>query len=311
MTGRLETSGQPLKAATEFVEGAFMGVQAPFESARFLLLPVPFERTTSYKKGAGNGPAKLIQGSCGIELWDEETRAQTYLAGIHTLKPVPVYPNEQAPTAFPKIEKAVEGWAARKDKTLFSIGGEHSISQALVPPFTRLYPGLSILHFDAHADMRDSFEGSPHNHACAMHPLAKLCPIVQVGIRSVAEEEAHYLNAGNVRTFFAHDHPDIGRLIPEVLDALTGAVYISIDLDGFDPAVIPGVGTPQPGGFSWRDALSLFKAVIEAKHVVGADVMELCPLEDNVISEIAAAKLVYRMMGYLLAKGRAGRNGAR
>ncbi len=302
---------EPLKAAGEFIDGVFMGVQAPFETARFLVLPIPFERTTSYKKGTAKGPDKTIEGSCGVELLDEETRSQTYLAGIHTLKPVPIYPNEQAPTAFPKIEKAVEGWAALKDKTLYSIGGEHSITQALVPPYARRHPGLSIFHFDAHADMRESFEGSPHNHACAVHPLAKLCPLVQVGIRSVAEEEAHYLNTGNVRTFFAHEHPDVERLIPQVLGALTDTVYITIDLDGFDPSVIPGVGTPQPGGFTWREGLALFKAVIEAKNVVGVDVMELCPLQDNVISELATAKLIYRMMGYQLAKTSLARDSSR
>ena len=279
-----------------------MGVRAPLEKARFVLLPLPYERTTSYKKGTANGPSSLIEGSLGVELWDEEVALQTYTEGIHTLPAPEGAASAPAEDYFPKISAAVESVVAMRSKTLFSIGGEHSLSQAVIPPFARAYPGLSILHFDAHADMRPSYEGSPYNHACAMYPISKLCKIVQVGIRSIAEEEAHLVNAGNVLTLPIHENRDMSKLIPRVLTALSHTVYISIDLDGFDPAVIPGVGTPQPGGFSWYEGLELFRSVIAAKRVVGVDIMELCPLKDNVVSELAAAKLAYRLMGYISAQ---------
>ncbi len=298
-------SPKPLAALTpagDVVEGQFMGVSAPLARARFAVLPLPFERTTSYKKGTAQGPARLLEGSLGVELWDEELRRQTYLSGIHTVAPPPC--GGDAGDIFPGISKTVAKLIAVPGRTLFSVGGEHSLSQALIPPFVERWPDLSVLHFDAHADMRPDYEGSPHNHACAMYPVSRLCRLVQIGIRSVGEEEAHLLNSGNTTTFFMHENLDLAALRAKVLKALGKTVYLSIDLDGFDPSVIPGVGTPQPGGFGWYEALSLFRSVIEAKDVVGVDIMELCPLQDTVASELAAAKLMYRLMGYLSAKDR-------
>jgi agmatinase len=185
---------------------------------------------------------------------------------------------------------------------LFCVGGEHSLSHATIPPFLRRYPALGVLHFDAHADMRPTYQGSVYSHACAMYPIAKKCRVVQVGIRSIGEDEAHLVDRGNVRTFLWHEHRDMRQLIPLVLRSLPSSVYMSIDLDGFDPGVMPGVGTPQPGGYLWHEALELFRAVIKKKRVVGVDVMELCPLRDTVASELAAAKLVYRLMGYLSSR---------
>lgn len=280
-----------------------MGVQAPLAKARFAVLPLPYERTTSYKKGTKHGPEKFMEGSLGIELWDEELGLQTWRAGIHTLTP---FEGEDAPAAFlPRLQGHVERLARdfkAAGRTLFSIGGEHALSQATIPAFAKAYPGLSVLHFDAHADLRPEYEGTPHNHACALYPASRLCRLVQVGVRSIGEEEAHLVGMGNVVTFPMHGCRDIGKLVPKILGSLTQTVYISIDLDGFDPAVIPGVGTPQPGGFSWYEGLEIFRSVIQYKDVVGVDIMELCPLKDTVDSELAAAKLAYRMMGYLWVK---------
>ncbi len=301
-----------LAPAGEIVPGQFLGVGAPLPEARFAVLLLPYERSTSYKKGTKRGPQALLEGSLGLELWDEEIGRQTYREGIHTLS-LPPGPSP-AERYFPRVGAMVESLLSA-DRTLFAIGGEHSLSQAVIPPyirrFQRLGRRLSVFHFDAHADMRPAYEGSPHNHACAMYPISRLCRVVQAGIRSIAEEEAHLVNAGNVITFTRHDNPDVSRLLARVLKSLTDDVYISIDLDGFDPAVIPGVGTPQPGGFSWSEGLELFRAVISAKNVVGVDVMELCPLKDTVTSELAAAKLVYRLMGMLAAKRAAAPAGAR
>jgi agmatinase len=279
--------------------GRFMGVGVPLAKARFVVLPLPFERTTSYKKGTKRGPAALLQGSLGVELYDEELGRQTSLEGIHTLPAMRL--EGPAQRVFPRIEAEVSRIAAMPGKTLFCVGGEHSLAHATIPPFIRRYPGLGILHFDAHADLRREYDGSSYSHACAMHPVAKKCRVVQVGVRSIGEDEVHLTGRGNVRTFLWHEHRDMRKLIPLVLKDLPPFVYMSIDLDGFDPGVVPGVGTPQPGGYLWHEALDLFRAVIKKKRVVGVDVMELCPLKDTVASELAAAKLVYRLMGYLAA----------
>ncbi|MBI4386828.1 MAG: agmatinase [Elusimicrobia bacterium] len=291
---------RPLSPYPEVLPGKFMGVDAPLRDARFLVLPLPYEKTTSYKKGTERGPEKFIEGSLGVELWDEELGMQTYQAGIHTL-PILTSP-EPADKFFPRLQAEVERLARLKDKTLFCVGGEHSLSQATIPAFAKFHPGLSVLHFDAHADLRPEYEGSPHNHACALYPASRFCRIVQIGIRSIGEEEAHIVDAGRVKTIPLRRPPDLPSLIREVLRSLGKTVYLSIDLDGFDPAVIPGVGTPQPGGFSWFEGIEIFRQVIAKKTVVGIDIMELCPLQDTVHSELAAAKLAYRLMGYLRAK---------
>ena len=279
-----------------------MGVGVSLEASRFVVLPLPFERTTSYKKGTVRGPAALLQGSLGVELFDEELGRQTYREGIHTLAPLRL--RGAAPEVFPRVEAAVSRIARMPGKTLFCVGGEHTLSHATIPPFLRLHPGLGVLHFDAHADLRLSYQGSQHSHACALYPISRQCPVVQVGIRSIGEDEAHLAGTGKVSTFLWHEHRDMGRLIPRVLKLLPPVVYMSIDLDGFDPAVVPGVGTPQPGGYQWLEALDLFRAVIASRRVVGFDIMELCPLKDTVASELAAAKLMYRLMGYLAGEDR-------
>jgi agmatinase len=288
--------------APQVVRGQFMGVTAPLNKARFVVLPLPYERTTSYKKGTRRGPEALIQGSFGVEVFDEELSRRTYLSGIHTLPAMRL--SGPAQRVFPRIETEVARLAAMPEKTLFCVGGEHSLSHATIPPFIRRYPGLGVLHFDAHADMRPSYEGSRYSHACAMYPISKKCRVVQVGIRSIGEDEAHLVGRGNVKTFLWHEHRDMRKLISLVLKDLPPLVYLSIDMDGFDPAVVPGVGTPQPGGYLWHEALELFRALIKKKRVVGVDVMELCPLRDTVASELATAKLMYRLMGYLAVKPR-------
>jgi len=288
--------------APQVVRGQFMGVTVPLQAARFVVLPLPYERTTSYKKGTRRGPAALLKGSLGVEVFDEELGRNTYLDGIHT-RPARRL-SGPAPRVFARVADEVARLAAMPGKTLFCVGGEHSLSHATIPPFLRRYPGLGVLHFDAHADLRPSYEGSRYSHACAMYPISQECRVVQVGIRSIGEDEAHLVGRGHVRTFLWHEHRDMRKLIPRVLKALPPLVYLSIDMDGFDPAVVPGVGTPQPGGYLWHEALELFRAVIAKKRVVGVDVMELCPLRDTVASELATAKLVYRLMGYLAARVR-------
>lgn len=269
----------------------------PLSGAAFAVLPVPYEKTVSYGRGTRKGPAAVISASHQLELWDEELGKETWKRGIFTAAPVSCSLPEKA--FFPRLERTVEGLLSSTGALPFFIGGEHSITQALLPPFIRRHNNLSVLHFDAHADLRDSYKGTRRSHACALNPAAMTNRIVQVGIRSVGEDEKHYVNAGKVRTHLMHENPDPKRLERAVLRELTDTVYITIDADGFDPSVMPGTGTPQPGGFLWYDALRLFRAVCGKKKVVGVDLVEISPVSGSHITELAAAKLIYRLMGYL------------
>lgn len=264
--------------------------------AAFFVLPAPYEVTTSFKKGTQFGPKAFLEASHQVELWDEEVDCETWQLGIHTL---PYFRPEPTPEASMQKLAASVRELLPFAKPLFTVGGEHTLTGAIAPEFAARYRDLSVLHIDAHADLREEYEGTPLSHACALHPVMKVAPLVQVGIRSVGPEEKKYVNAGRVATFYAHATRDMRALIPQVLAKLSNTVYITIDLDGFDPSVFPGVGTPQPGGLGWYEGLELFKAVILSRRVVGVDLMELCPLPDAPLSEFNAAKLAYRLMGYL------------
>ena len=268
------------------------------ERCRFFVLPIPYEKTTSYRRGTACGPMALIRASCQVETWDEEVKKETWKLGICTLSPFGSK-KLKAGVFFSALESKVSGLLEHKGTIPFFLGGEHTITQALIPPFIKKYPELSVLHFDAHADLRKTYEGTVHNHACSLYPISRKCRVVQVGIRNVGQEELGSVNSGNVKTFLMHENLNIRTLVKNVLKNLSDTVYMTIDLDGFDPSVIPGTGTPQPGGFLWYDALKLFSMVCRKKRVVGVDVVELAPQKDSVISEFTAAKLVYRLMGYL------------
>ncbi|OGR65576.1 MAG: agmatinase [Elusimicrobia bacterium GWB2_63_22] len=267
------------------------------ERAAFAVLPVPYERTVSYGKGTRRGPAAIINASPQVELWDEEAKSETWKKGIFTAQPVDC----SLPEArfFPHLERTVEGLLSSTRAIPFFLGGEHSVTQALLPPFIKRHKNLSILHFDAHADLRVSYHGDRHSHACAVYPASRTNRVVQVGIRSVGHDERQFHNAGNVKTHLMHENQDLRKLERAVLRELTDTVYLTIDVDGFDPSVMPGTGTPQPGGFGWYEALRLFKAVCKNKRVVGVDVVEVAPVNGSHVSELTAAKLVYRLMSYL------------
>ena len=267
------------------------------QTAKFTVLPIPYEKTTSYGKGTKKGPKAILKASLQLELWDEELKKETWKNGIYTFKAFNCAKSEKL--FFKTLEKEVARIINSTAAVPFFLGGEHSITQALIPPFQKKYKNLSVLHFDAHADLRPEYEGSVHNHACAMSPISKLCKVVQVGIRNVAPEEANYINSGNVKTYLMHENLNMDKLLSKVLKDLTSKIYITIDADGFDPSVMPATGTPQPGGFAWHDALRLFKKISEKKEIVGVDMVEVSPIKNSPITEFAAAKLIYRMMGYL------------
>lgn len=270
---------------------------APLEKAGFVIVPVPYEMTVSYGGGTAKGPDAIIESSVQLELYDEETGFETWKKGFFTCEPVKFVKNEKE--FFTKMEKTVEELLKETKAFPFFIGGEHSITQALIPPFARRWKNLSILHFDAHADLRISYHGSKHSHASAVYPISRTNKVVQVGIRSIGSDERQFVNAGNVKTFLMHENLDIENLIEKVLKELNENVYLTIDVDGFDPSVMPGTGTPQPGGFGWYEAMRLFKSVCKNKKVVGADVVEVAPIKGSPITEFNAAKLIYRLAGYI------------
>ena len=272
------------------------------QKARFTVLPIPHEKTTSYGKGTKKGPDAILKASLQLELWDEEVKKETWKNGIYTFKAFNCDKSEKL--FFKTLEAEVKSILALTTSIPFFLGGEHSITQALVPPFLKKHKNLSVLHFDAHADLRAEYEGSAHNHACALYPISKLCKVVQVGVRNVAPEEKNLINSGNVKTYLMHEHLNVDKLSVKVLHDLTSKVYITIDADGFDPSVMPATGTPQPGGFMWHEALRFFKKICEKKEIVGVDLTEISPLKNSHITEFTAAKLIYRMMGYLSAKNK-------
>lgn len=277
----------------------FLGVQHPLEEARFVVLPVPYERTTSYKKGTREGPSALLRASHQVEYFDEEVWGEPWEAGIHTAPPYS--PPDDAPAFLKGLTDRVARYL-ELDKFVISVGGEHAIAEGPVAAYARKFKGLSVLHVDAHADLRASYEGTKYNHACAAYRMKKHAPLVQVGIRNISETEHPFVNKGNVRTFLMHETLDFPNHYDAILAALSDTVYITFDLDGFDPGIMPGVGTPVPGGLSWFDALGLIRRVASEKRLVGADVNELCPLPNSVVSEFTAARLVYKIIAYVWAK---------
>ena len=265
--------------------------------AKFVVVPVPYDLTSTYQSGSRRGPDAILDASANMELYDEELRKETYLAGIHTLVPLAADargPGEMVASVREQITRVlVHG------KIPVMLGGEHSISLGAVQAMQEKYPALSVLQLDAHADLRDSYQGSPYSHAAVARRIAEICPLVQVGIRSMSVEEAVFMAAGTVRTLTVDTIRADKGWQEKVLEYLSGDVYVTIDLDVFDPAIMPSTGTPEPDGLAWRDVLSLLRQLSRRRRIRGLDVVELAPVPGLVAPDFLAAKLVYRLMGYL------------
>jgi agmatinase len=265
--------------------------------AKFVVVPVPYDLTSTYQSGSRRGPGAILDASANMELYDEELRKETYLAGIHTLVPLAADargPEEMVASVREQITRVlVHG------KIPVMLGGEHSISLGAVQAMQEKYPALSVLQLDAHADLRDSYQGSPYSHAAVARRIAEICPLVQVGIRSMSVEEAVFMAAGTVRTLTVDTIRADKGWQEKVLEYLSGDVYVTIDLDVFDPAIMPSTGTPEPDGLAWRDVLSLLRKLSRRRLIRGFDVVELAPVPGLVAPDFLAAKLVYRLMGYL------------
>ena len=281
-------------------EKNFLGLEERFrwDEAEVVFLPVPLELTTTYIQGTGRGPDALLEASHQVELYDDELKTETWKHGLATLKPIK-FKTDSPGKAVAQIEECVEG-LLKTDKKIVSIGGEHTVTVGTVRAFAKRYPGMSVLQLDAHADLRNVYEASPLNHACVMARVAEVCPFVGVGIRSLCVEEAERIKEGNLSIFDAHRMRKENSWMESALSALTDVVYITLDLDVFDPAVLPAVGTPEPGGMDWEEVTTFLKLVFERKRVVGFDVLELCPRPGADYGVFTAAKLLYRMLGYWL-----------
>ena len=267
-----------------------------FDESRVVILPIPLDRTTSYVPGTRNGPREILQASSHMELWDEELGLDVHSVGLFTLPEMELPFGELEPL-MEEIRRVASEIFSR-DKLLVTLGGEHSITPPVVAAAAAKHRGLHVLQIDAHADLRDTYMGTPHNHACAMRRSLEHAPVTQVGIRSLSTEEAQAAPRLRTTIFYDHSMRQDPGWIARVVESLGNPVYITIDVDGMDPAIMPSTGTPEPGGLSWYEMLAVLKATMSARTVVGFDVVELSPLPGLVAPNFLCAKLIYKMLGY-------------
>ena len=281
----------------------FLGIEES-PDPRYLIVPIPYDGTSTYRKGADRGPEAVIAASAQVELYDIETNSEPYLAGTAILDEAWDFSSPEAMAA--SVRDRFSGlFRDSAGPFPLALGGEHSISAGIIEAAAARWTDLTVVQFDAHSDLRDEYEGSRYNHACVM-ARAQDAPakIFQVGIRSMSAEETGRLDPA--RTVFADEAVRGGQWIPRMLEAVEGPVYLTIDLDAFDPSFMGATGTPEPGGLGWYGVLEGVAALFREKTVVGADIVELCPNGDHG-PEFAAAKLAYKIIAYHSAYG--GRNG--
>jgi agmatinase len=278
----------------------FAGLMPPYAdlpTAKVVILPVPYDSTTEWHSGTREGPQAIINASQYLELYDIELDRETYKVGIHTLPKV--QPSLNSPEEMIDRVYRITGELTRQEKFVVMFGGEHSLSLGVVKALKDKIQDLSVLQLDAHADLRDDYLGTKYSHACVMRRILELCPIVQVGIRSLSGEEQRFLVQNNMHPFFATPSSDLAS--PEdIIALLSDNVYVTIDLDVFDPSIVPAVGTPEPGGMQWHEVINLLRTVTLHRHVIGFDLVELCPKEGPDSCAFLAAKLAYKLIGYAI-----------
>ncbi|MFC2087816.1 agmatinase [Bacteroidota bacterium] len=276
--------------------GDFPPIYTSENSSKIIIQPVLFDGTSTWIKGSNMGAKALLGASCKLEFFDIETNTEVFKKGIHTIPPLQDF--ESVEGMKNKVYKSTLDWI-NKDRFIVTIGGEHSVSIGAIQAFSENYHDLNVLQLDAHADLRDEYNGSRLNHACVMARVAEFCPSVQVGIRSLDISEKEKIKEEKI--FYAQHIYNNSDWYFKAINQLSSQVYITLDLDVFDTSIMPSTGTPEPGGLSWYGVLKFLKLVFESRNVVGFDIVELCPDINNKAPDFLAAKLLYKMLSYKFA----------
>ncbi|MCB0381974.1 MAG: agmatinase [Psychroserpens sp.] len=263
------------------------------DSSKIVLIPVPYDGTSTWQKGADKGPDAFLNASENMELYDIETQTEVYKQGVFLADPVSE--NASPEQMVDAVHQVVKSYI-KKNKFVTTFGGEHSISIGTIRAFNECFDNLTVLQLDAHADLRKSYQGSKCNHACALYEASQSTNLIQVGIRSMDVIETTVMDED--KTYFAHEMAEDDSWVDSAIDQMTDNVYITIDLDAFDPSIMPSTGTPEPGGLLWYETLDFLRQVFEEKNVVGFDIVELCPNPKEKSSDFLAAKLYYKMLTY-------------
>ena len=266
------------------------------EQSKIVLIPVPYDGTSTWQKGADKGPEAFLEASENMELYDIETDSEVYKEGVFLADAIT---ENSSPEAMVDAVHQTTKQYINKNKFVTLFGGEHSISIGTIRAFNECFHNLTVLHIDAHADLRKEYEGTSCNHACAVYEASQTTNLVQVGIRSMDISEKRVMDLEKV--FFAHDMAVNEDWVDDVIDQLTSNVFITFDLDALDPSIFPSTGTPEPGGLLYYETLDFLKRVFEEKNVVGFDMVELCPNSKEKASDFLAAKLYYKMLSYNFA----------
>lgn len=273
-----------------------------FARSPIVIWPLPFERTTTYMSGTRRGPSAILEASRNMELYDEELGGEVYRLGIHTLEEM-----ETQEGTIEEVMAAIRTTAAGllgDGKFFAMLGGEHSITSPAVSACARKYKDLTVLQIDAHADLRETYQGSRWSHASTMRRVVEICPAVQVGIRSLSVEEAEEIPKLRTKIYWAKDivEQPAADWVPRAVADLGEHVYLTIDIDGFDPSLVPATGTPEPGGLTWHQVTALIREVAASKKIVAMDLVELLPQPGHHASDFLAAKLVYKTLGYIFLR---------
>jgi len=278
----------------------FLGLNHPYQSSRVVVIQAPYERTTSYMKGTVRGPRRILEASGQVEFFDEELWTDPSRLGIHTPAPLS-FAGRKPPAVLGMIAREVRK-AFRAGKFPVLLGGEHTVTAGAIQGLKN-EAEFSVLYFDAHPDLRYEYEGSRYSHACAARRVYEMNPNLAIfGARTFCRDQAAFLKKNPVPIFWAHDLARSPRLWDKIVPALKPDVYLSIDLDGFDPSIMPAVGTPVPGGIGWYDFLNLVKMVARKRRIIGFDVVELRPQKGFEFCDFTAARLTYKVMAYALHK---------
>ena len=270
------------------------------DKAAIIILPIPYEFSTSYGKGTKNGPRAIIKASPYLEFYDEQYRIEPWREGIFTAESIT--PDKTPQSTMQSITRIVSSLIDR-NKFIISLGGEHSISYGIYRAYHGRFKDLSVLQMDAHSDIRDQYEGTKFSHACVMRRIWEMnSQIVQVGIRSQSIEESNFISKNHIKIMYAHQLYQYG-FNERILEALGENVYITLDVDFFDPSLMPSTGTPEPGGFQWYESMVFLERVFTQKNVVGMDIVEYSPIKNLIAPDFMMAKLIYKLIAcYLIGR---------